>query len=186
MPVVALSWDLAVVVFFAVMMSLGFIIGKNQLIKVIIASYVAVIATEGIGRVLVRLTGRGSGIFESMGISVDPILLSLATIFLFALCAGVFVIKSGIDISHKKDTGSMVTIISTGLLGFSLSGLIASTILTYAAGSSLFTSGFLPASITGPQLHKGTLAVLLILNQDLWYALPAFLLVTMGFVRNNE
>ncbi|MDD5054695.1 MAG: hypothetical protein PHZ00_00325 [Candidatus Peribacteraceae bacterium] len=186
MPVVALSWDLAVVVFFAILMSLGFILGKNRIITVIIASYIAVIATEGIGRVLARLTGHGSGLFESMGVPVDPILLSLAKIFLFALCAGVFVLKSGIDVSHKKDAGSIVTIVLTGLLGFSLSGLIASTILSYAAGSSLLTSGFLPASVAGPQLHKGTLAVLLILNQDLWYALPAFLIVTIGFIKNSE
>lgn len=186
MPAVALSWDLAVVVFFAILMSLGFIIGKNRLITVIIASYIAVIATEGIGRVFLRLTGGGPKFFGIAGIPFDPILLSLGKIFLFALCAIIFMLRSGIDVSHNKDTGSVVTIIYTGLLGFSLSGLITSTILSYAAGSSLFTSGFLSASIAGPQLHKGTLAVLLILNQDLWYALPAFLIITIGFIKNRE
>ena len=186
MPIVALSWDLAVVVFFAVLMSLGFIIGKNQTMKVIIAAYIAVIATQGIGNVLLRLSIRGSGILSTVGIPIDPTLLSLGKIFIFALCVIIFVIKSGIDISHKKEAGSLLTITYTGLLGFSLAGLIASTILSYAAGNDVLTSGFLSTVSIGPLLRQSTLAQLLILNQDLWYALPAFLIVTMGFIRNSE
>lgn len=186
MPIVALSWDLAIVVFFAILMSLGFIIGRNQTMKVIIAAYIAVIALQGIGSVLIRLTGGGSGFFGSIGIPIDPTLVSLGQIFFFLLCVIVFIIKSGVDISHKNDAGSIMMMIYTGLLGFSLAGLIASTILSYAAGNDVLTSGFLATIAIGPLLKQSTLAELLILNQDLWYALPAFLIVTMGFVKSSE
>ena len=44
-----LSWDLFVIVFFAVIIAYSFIIGRNQTLKVIIASYIAILASDGIG-----------------------------------------------------------------------------------------------------------------------------------------
>ena len=55
-----LSWDLFIVVFFAIIVSYSFIIVQHQSMKVIIASYIGIIATQGIGNVLARLMGGDS------------------------------------------------------------------------------------------------------------------------------
>jgi hypothetical protein len=185
MPQLSLSWDLFIVVFFAIVMSYSFIIGKHQSMKVIIASYIAIIATQGIGNVLTRLMGGSEAMLQSMGIPMDDTLIALAKIFLFALCVIMFVIRSGIDVSYEHDSGTILNIVYTALFGFSTAGLIVSTILTYAAGSGILDSAIAADSLIAPLAENSTLMQLMILNQDIWYTLPAFLIIAMGFLHSD-
>jgi hypothetical protein len=136
----SLSWDLFIVVFFAIVMSYSFIIGKQQSMKIIIASYISIIAVQGIGNVLMRVVHNSGMTLESLGIPVDVTMIALAKIFIFAICIIVFVLRSGIDVSYDKDAGSVLSIVYTGLFGFSTAGLVVSTILTYASGSGILDS----------------------------------------------
>ena len=180
-----LSWDLFIVVFFAIVMSYSFIIGKDQSMKVIIASYIAIIATQGIGNVLFRLIGDQGDVLRSVGIPVDITLVSLAKIFLFAVCIIIFVTRSGIEVTHEKDTGSILSIVYTGLFGFSTAGLIVSTILTYAGGTGILDSALVTSSVLTPLVAGSALMQLLILNQDIWFTLPAFLIIAVGLIHND-
>ncbi len=185
MPVITLSWDLFIVVFFAIVMSYSFIIGKDQSMKVIIASYIAVIATQGIGNVLTRLIGTGQEIFQSVGIPLDITLISLSKIFFFALCIIIFVTRSGIEVEHNKGSGTILSIVYTGLFGFSTAGLIVSTVLTYAAGNGILDSAIVNSGTIAPLIQESTLMQLMVLNQDIWFTLPAFLIVAVGLVHSD-
>ncbi len=182
---VSLSWDLFIVVFFAIVMSYSFIIGKQKSMKIIIASYISIIAVQGIGNVLSRALLNSGMTMESMGIPVDVTMIALGKIFLFAICVIVFVLRSGIDVSYDKDAGSVLSIIYTGLFGFSTAGLIVSTILTYASGSGILDSTLAAQSTMAPLAAGSTLIQLMILNQDLWYTLPAFVIIALGFLHND-
>ncbi len=179
-----LSWDLFIVVFFAIVMSYSFIIGKHQSVRVIIASYIAIIATQGVGNVLTRLIGTGDTL-ASMGIPIDTTMIGLAKIFFFAVCVIVFVTKSGIDVSYEKEAGTVLNMVYTGLFGFCTAGLIVSTILTYAAGSGILDATMIAERAISPLTDASTLMQLMILNQDIWFTLPAFLIVATGFVHND-
>jgi hypothetical protein len=185
MPSLTLSWDLFIVVFFAIVMSYSFIIGKHQSIKVIIASYIAIIATQGIGNVLMRLLGNSAETLVSMGIPADPTMIALGKIFFFAVCVIIFVIRSGIDVSYSKEAGTVLNIVYTGLFGFSTAGLVVSTILTYAAGSGILDASLVAHGSVLQLVQGSTLMQLMILNQDIWYTLPAFLIIATGFVHND-
>ncbi len=180
-----LSWDLFIVVFFAIIMSYSFIIGKHESIRVIIASYIAIIATQGIGNVLSRLIGESEQTLAGFGIPTDITMIAVAKIFFFAICIIIFVTRSGIDVSYEKDAGTILTIVYTGLFGFSTAGLIVSTILTYAAGSGILDANFIANTGIAPLAQASTLMQLMILNQDIWYTLPAFLIIATGFVHNE-
>lgn len=184
MPLLTLSWDLFIVVFFAIVMSYSFIIGKHQSMKIIIASYIAIIATQGIGNVAARLLAASGGTLESMGIPVDPTMIALGKIFFFAVCVIIFVIRSGIEVSYEKDAGTILNIVYTGLFGFSTAGLVVSTILTYSSGAGILDNAIAAGSIA-PLAAGSTLMQLMILNQDIWYTLPAFLIIAMGFLHND-
>ena len=47
-----LSWDLFVIVFFTVIIAYTFIIGRNQSIKVIISTYIAILAADGVSNLI--------------------------------------------------------------------------------------------------------------------------------------
>jgi hypothetical protein len=44
-----LSWDLFIIVFFGVIIAYSFIIGRNQTLKIIIATYMAILTADGLG-----------------------------------------------------------------------------------------------------------------------------------------
>lgn len=180
-----LSWDLFIVVFFAIVMSYSFIIGKHQSVRVIIASYIGIIATQGIGNVFTRILGDSQEMLMSVGIPMDMSLIALGKIFVFAICVIIFVTRSGIDVTYENDAGRILSIVYTGLFGFATAGLIVSTILTYAVGSGILDATIIAQSAIA-EITKGSfLMQLMILNQDIWYTLPAFLIVATGFVHND-
>jgi hypothetical protein len=185
MTALTLSWDLFIVVFFAIVMSYSFIIGKQQAMKVIVASYIAIIATQGIGNVLWRLMGDSGAMLADIGVPLDMTMVSLAKIFLFAVCVIIFVIRSGIEVKYKKDTGTVLNIVYTALFGFSTAGLIVSTILTYAAGGGILDATVIASGGIAAAAAGSTLMQLMILNQDIWFTLPAFLLIAAGLVHND-
>ena len=49
-----LSWDLFIVFFFSVVTAYSFIIGKHQTLTTLVAAFIAILATQGLGHVLVR------------------------------------------------------------------------------------------------------------------------------------
>ncbi len=185
MVTLTLSWDLFIVVFFAIVMSYSFIIGQHQSMKVIIAAYIGIIATQGIGNVLFRLMGDSAGMLSSIGIPLDVTMIALAKIFLFAVCIIIFVIRSGIEVSFDKEAGTVLGITYTGLFGFATAGLIVSTIITYAAGGGILDSSVVASSAIATMAKGSVLMQLMILNQDIWFTLPAFLIIATGLVHND-
>lgn len=169
-----IGWDLFIVVFFAVSMSYIFIVERQQAITIIIATYIAIIATEGIVVVLARLMGGSEAFLASMGIPMDDMLPALAKMFLFALCIIIFISRSGIGVLYSGESGSIMNIVYTALYGFSAAGLIVSTFAVFAAGSGMLDG----ASLSG----NSTLLQLMTLNRDIWFALPAFIIIAVGFV----
>lgn len=186
MPSLTVSWDLAIVVFFAIVMSYSFIIGKEQAVKIIIATYIAIIASQGVGNIIGRLMGGSSAFLSSIGLPDDTTILPVAKIFLFALFIIVFVQKSGIEFSFDNDTGKIMSLVFTALFGFSTAGLIVSSILTFIAGSAILDNGFLTNTPLLPLFEHSTLLQVMILNQDLWYMLPALLIIVVGFLQSAD
>ena len=184
MPSLTLSWDLIIVVFFAVIMSYVFMVGSTQAVRLIVATYIAVIATEGLAIVLGRLIGSPAEMLSSIGMPADPSVVSLGKVFCILLGMLVVLVRSGLEVSWTKGNGSIMRIIATTLLGFSAAGLIASAILAAIAGSGILGS-IVPES--GQILPSSTsLTELLIGNRAVWYALPAFVLIVLGLAEGQE
>ncbi len=180
-----LSWDLFIIVFFAIVISYSFIIGKTQSVKVIVASYVAIIATQGIGNVIYRLSGESGAAMQVLGVPLNFSALAAAKICMFAFFVIVLCIKSGINVGYEKEDKNVISLIFTGLFGFATGGLIVSTILTYATGKGLLDMNLAISPGLVPFVQSSKLLLLMLLNQDIWFTLPALLVITAGFVQNE-
>ncbi len=177
-----LSWDLVIIVFFAIVMSYSFIIGKDQSVKVMIAAYISIIATQGIGNAIFRYQGEAEKVLKIMDVTFNVSALAAAKIFLFAFFIILFAIRSGIHVVYAKDRGTLIGGIYTALFGFSTAGLIISTILTFVSGRGILEAGTL---LVAEGAHTSKLMTLMTVHQDLWFALPALLIISAGFI-NNE
>ncbi|MDP7069092.1 MAG: hypothetical protein QF815_01075, partial [Candidatus Peribacteraceae bacterium] len=70
------TWDLFIIVFFGLVITYSFIIGKHEAVKIIISTYIAILAVEGMGNIIARMSGDSTPILNVMGLSVDTDILT--------------------------------------------------------------------------------------------------------------
>jgi hypothetical protein len=179
-----LSWDLFIIVFFAIVIAYTFIIGKKESVKIIISSYIAIVAVQGFGNILQRVTGSSvsGSLLGFFGLSPDLQILSMAKLVLFIAIVIFLAVRAGFDIAYGKNMNPVINVIITGLFGFTTAGLLLSTILTYIAGVPLLDMTLAKTVILSPVIQQSQIMQIMILNQDLWFSLPAIVLIGVGFL----
>jgi len=182
---ITLSWDLFVIVFFAMVIAYSFIIGKHESVKIIIATYIATVAVQGIGNILMRLTGDSQPILVVLGLSIDSTLLATIKLVIFVAIIIFIVVRSGIEVEYSKDTNGVLNTLITGVFGFATAGLLLSTLLTFVAGGPILDAGLAETVNVSVIVQQSKLMQLMILNQDLWFCLPAILLIGVGLLSSE-
>ncbi|MFA6522862.1 MAG: hypothetical protein WCS85_00635 [Candidatus Peribacteraceae bacterium] len=178
---ITLSWDLFIIVFFAIVVTYTFIIGKKESVKVIISTYIAIVAVQGIGNVLQRIgTEAGFGGASMLGVGSNVPVLSIFKLILFIILMILLTIRAGISVSYLRET-TLVNMIVTALCGIATAGLLLSTLLTYVTGVPILDMGMPQLASLSPVIQQSNLMQLMIFNQDLWFSFPALVLIGAGF-----
>lgn len=184
-----LSWDLFIVFFFAVVTAYSFIIGKHETLKILVAVYIATLATQGIGNILLRFSGETEPVYrilKVMGVTLNVSSLSVTKLVLFMVAVIFIALKGGFSVQYGKSFGSLITLVATGLFGFATAGLIVIALLTFIVGSPLLDPAVGATPILAPLMQSSALVQVMIRNQDLWFSLPALLLIGFGLVREES
>jgi hypothetical protein len=184
-----LSWDLFIVFFFSVVTAYSFIIGKHETLKILVAVYIAILAAQGVGNIFVRFSGESEPvyrIFKVLGVTLNVSTLSLSRLILFMIAIIAIALKGGFSVQYGKSHSSLISLIATGLFGFTTAGLIVMAILTFIAGAPLLDPALGAKEVLAPVIQHSLFVQTMVLNQDLWFALPALLLVGFGLLRENE
>src|SRR3989338_7876347 len=135
-----LSWDLFISFFFAVVTAYSFIIGKHQTLTILIAVYIAILATQGLGNIFVKFSGESEPvyrIFKVLGVDLNISTISIAMLILFMASIIAIALKWGFSFEYGRSHSSLIALIATGLFGFATAGLIVIALLTFVAGSPL-------------------------------------------------
>lgn len=177
-----LTWDLFVIVFFAVVMTYSFIIGKHESVKIIIATYIAIVAVQGIGNLLARYSDQSQPMFSMLGLTVDITLLATTKLVLFVAAIIILAIRGSFEIEFKRDPGSAIDPVLTGIFGFATAGLLLSTLLNYVADVPLLSKNIAEAATIASIVQQSPLMATMVTYQDLWFALPALLILGTGFI----
>lgn len=180
-----LTWDLFVIVFFAVVMTYSFIIGKHESVKIIIASYIAIVAVQGIGNVLARIS-TDDPMFSMLGITVDITLLSTTKLVLFVAAVIFLAVRGGFEIAFRREPGGSVDLVLTGIFGFATAGLLLSTLLTYVADVPILSKTIAETATIASIMQGSQLMATMITYQDLWFAGPALLVLATGFIGKEQ
>ena len=132
-----LSWDLFVIVFFAVIIAYSFIIGRNQTLKVIIASYIAILAADGVGNLIERYFLSEDPILSVFKSFTNESSLVVLKIFIFVFTIVLITTRGKFSINMKKTDSAFMNLALGLTYGVLCAGLITSTILIYTSGASL-------------------------------------------------
>ncbi len=179
---VALSWDLFIIVFGALILAYSFIVGRKQTVKIIAATYVAFLASDGLGYF----------IQDTVGFRIPSMLLGfnaesaavLTTILLFIFFVVVLSRHETFDITMSDSSGTIMYVLSTIFVGILSALLIVSGILFFLAGNhfSVFGGNF-RADTIAQIASQSTIATQLIQYFHVWFFLPALSLVVYSMFR---
>jgi len=182
---ITLSWDLMVIVFFAVVIAYSFIVGKDESIKIVIASYISILAVQGIGNLLMKFFENAGPVAGIVGLSANSNILSVAKLIIFVAMIIFLALKGGFEMQNSSSLGGIMEPIFTAAFGIATAGLLMSALLTFIAARPLLDTTIINAPLLAPLLSQSTLVQWMVLYQDVWFCLPALLLLVIGFLNSR-
>lgn len=181
-----LSWDLIVIVFFALILAYSFIVGKNESAKIIIASYIAIVAVQAIGNLLALGLGEGQTAAQFLGLGLSTNVLSTVKLILFVATIIVLAIRGGFEMEYGKEITGIWNTVLTAAFGIATAGLLLTALLTDIAGKPILDSSLKTAPLLAPLFQQSQLVQIVVEYQNVWFCLPAVLLVIVGFLHQHK
>jgi len=185
MDQLAPTWDLFILVFFAIIVAYSFIVGRNATLKIIIATYIAILAADGIGNFVDKLL-LTEGAVINLFTAADASSLVVLKILIFVLSIVLLAIRGSFFVDVPADRSMLMSLATTGTFGFLSAGLIVSTILVYISGGSFV---FDPTIAQGAGIDitsSSSLAQTMTANYNFWFSMPAIAFVISSFVGGGE
>lgn len=182
MPILP-TWDLFIVVFFAIIVAYSFIIGRDATLKIIISSYIAILAADGLGNLFnyFFLTDKFS---PALFYTSNPDSLIILKILIFVCAIVLLTIRGQFVVTTGRESSWLIRLALTGSFGFLSAGLIVATILVYISGGSFLAEA--PVQTGMDIVSSSPLARLMTENYNLWFALPAIAFVLASLTGPNS
>lgn len=185
-----LSWDLFVVVIFAVIIAYSFIIGKSNTLKVIIGSYIAILTADGLGNLFKQylLSSKQVVLFlKFFGLGSEDKTMILVKVFVFILAIVIISMKGGFEVNGGANRGGVIGLIMNLIFGFLSAGLVVSTLLIYVSGASFVGGNVSILNNTLASAYaESQMVKLMIDNYNFWFALPAVSFLIASLFNKKE
>lgn len=171
MESILLTWDLFIIVFFLIIVAYSVMIGKEQTVKVILSSYIALLTSDAIGGWLAKMLAAENT--EVIQIANENKAVVLTKIGVFVFLTVLLTVRGAFDIVVADEKSPFMRLMMTFSFGVLSAGLIISTILIFVSGASFLTgmtAGINPIeSIVG----DSKFVALMVENYAIWFSLPA-------------
>jgi hypothetical protein len=181
------TWDLFVVAFFIIIIAYSFIIGRNATLKVILASYIAILTSNGLGNFMSKfLTDRPFINFfpDNYGVST----LAVFKIAIFIAITLLMVLKGAFSVNTSTDRSNILTFLISLVYGFMSAGLIISTLMIYLTGNTI--NGILGETASAQNFSNiefvSPIISSLVNNYSLWFSIPAIVFMIASFINSEE
>lgn len=183
---VTLSWDLLILLFTALVVAYGFIVGKDESIKIIVGAYISVVAVQALGNIAQLLLATPTSASAVVGLTLPVEALAIGKLILFAVAVVFLAVRGGIEVEGGDGMGSTWDIVMNGILGLSTAGLLLSSLVTFVSGRPILDLALSDAEPVHSVLPQSPLVDLIVTYQHVWFALPAILLLVLGFLSHRE
>ncbi|OGJ54963.1 hypothetical protein A3D11_02665 [Candidatus Peribacteria bacterium RIFCSPHIGHO2_02_FULL_49_16] len=181
---VTLTWDLLIIIFFAVVMTYSFIIGRNESIKVIAASYIATITAHGIGGYIEQMSQQSHIVLTTLGFDIDTTVILGTKLLIFVATIVIVAVQGGLEADYEDGNTSDTFI--AGILGFATAALLLINLFTILGQLPLLDPRIATIPPLLPVAKQSLLAATMISYQHFWFTLPALLLIVTSFIGRKE
>jgi len=181
-----LTWDLFIIVFFLIILSYSFIIGKSNTIKLVLASYISLLAADAIGNMVNSFFMTANPVIDIVTFSPESPALIIMKIAIFVFFMVVIAVKGAFEISMPQEDAAMEFLL-TFFFGALSAGLIISGVLVFASGSSFIMGGApISESHIANMYDSSYLVKIMIMNYNVWFALPVFAFIVMSLMGDSD
>lgn len=172
-----LTWDLFIIVFFGIVVAYSFIIGRNNIFKVILGTYVGALGADALGNLSANTLLLSDSFMKLLKIfNIDGVeeATLLVKIIAFVSIIVLLSVKGAynVDVTNGGTVGLRIMVNLT--LGFLNACLVVSIALIFVSGSSFILGN---PSVINPTFNdiylQSGLAQILIDNYSVWFVLPA-------------
>lgn len=178
-----LSWDLLIILFVVLVVAYSFIVGKDASVKIIVATYISVVAVEALGNIALLITNASTA--SMVGLSLSPDVLAIGKLVLFAFAVVFMAMKGGISVDMGSGFGTAWDLAISSALGLSTSTLLLASLVTYITGKPLLDPMLASAPALGGVELTSPLVGAIVEYQHAWFAIPAILLLVISFFGNR-
>ncbi|MBI4836347.1 MAG: hypothetical protein HY817_03735 [Candidatus Abawacabacteria bacterium] len=177
------TWNLFILILFTVIVAYSLIIGAGRTAKIIICSYIAILAADGLGNLLYMFLTNPNRVFSLVAVQSASQSLVGFKILLFIGLIILFALRGGFDATIEPKGSSIWVFLINSVLGILSAGLIVSAILVYFSGGSFLPSiGFTPTELAKNIYEQSPLARLMIDQNSLWFSLPGLALLLRSLI----
>lgn len=183
---ITLSWDLFVVVFFIVIVAYSFIIGRDNTLKVILGTYVSMIAADASGNLFGQYFS-GSEIFMKIlklaAVGNESEAVVFVKVLIFVTLVILFAVKGAFDVNTVDDRSAAIRLVLSIVYAVMSAGLIISAVLVFVSGVSFVgnTGGQTTVTALWGVYNESELIRMIVGNSYLWFSIPALAFLIHSF-----
>lgn len=187
---VALSWDLFAIVIFGIVVAYSLIIGTNKTIKVIIATYLGVLAADALGNLFQEYLLNSNAfvqVLKLFGLVSEMEAMIIAKIIIFVAVVVLVTVRGGFHVDISKHHNVVIKVITNFVFGVLCAGLVISTAVLYISGSSMVQAGAGLLTGTLPTLYSDSpLIQNMLIYYNLWFSLPVIAIIGWSILGGKE
>lgn len=181
-----LTWDLFIIVFFLIILAYSFIIGKASTVKLVLSSYISLLAADAIGNMLNKLLLTANPVIDIFSVPADSPSFVILKIAIFVLFMVVLAVRGSFDITMPREEQA-IEFLTTFFFGALSAGMIISAVLVFSSGSSFIMGGVpIDESNIAEMYNQSYLVKLMVINYNVWFALPVVAFIVMSLVRHSD
>jgi hypothetical protein len=179
------TWDLFILILFVIIVAYSFLIGRNQTSRIIIATYIALLAADGLGNYLFKILIGPNPSIQLFSIQASANSIVIVKLIIMCIMIVALALKGGFEAETPDAGGTFLNLISGLFLGFLSAGLIVGGILVYLSGGSFLPGmGFEATNVAVNIYNTSQLARLILDNSSILFSLPAVGFILMGTMKN--
>ena len=182
-----LTWDLVIAILFVAIIAFSFIVGKDRTQKLIIATYIAILATDGISYLVYRLLFSPDRQISVLSVSATPTTFITLRLFIFVASVVLLTSRGSFEARFPGSTSGILGLFVQGALGFFLAALVVSTILVFLSGGCFLPGIVCSGTNLAVYLSQASSFVSILLRYAyVWFMLPAVFLIVTSALSSDE
>lgn len=184
-----LTWDLFILAFVGVVVAYSFIIGRNQTLKVISATYISILCSDALGNLFGRYFASSESFLKLLKLFSIGNAEQATAFFKVAVLIVLIVIIAvrglySFDVQDERTFGVKTGI--SGILGLLSASLMLSAIMIFISGNSLIADTMVLNNPLTEISGNSRLVRIMLDYSPIWFSIPGLAIVVTSLISKKS